>query len=411
MTATIAWLDYSEEDQRRAREILQYFTQPGSVDELGIGPVRDALSDAMFPGTSVLHTRARYVLFITWLFTRAALTKEPGAPVLNWIDHQERRLIEALRNGGAGGTGDGLIGRIAGASLKHLPSSIYWHALQEWGILRRAGTIQQIAGEPRRTATVEEALTEFVGRGDVIWDPTLPEPPDNFYLMKEASFDLLSTEAEWLAEKIEASVHGTLLAWLVTENATPTNESTAPWADPEMTAAPPAPKRVLSHAHLFSSVLHGAALLYNLLVAERCIKIGLDQIGEKATSDYTTRLETWAVSLEALGPALETWDLKDFWALVTSVNLRIPPQTQQFIDGWLEMVIPTKGRGIDNAVARQIVATREHHLKRDRSRLTNDRLLGEWTGSSGAEPLTYRWQQVKGLLTDISEGRTAGADA
>lgn len=61
MTSTIAWLDFSEEDQQRAREILALFSQPESVDELGIGTVRDALSDAMFRGTSVLQTRARYL--------------------------------------------------------------------------------------------------------------------------------------------------------------------------------------------------------------------------------------------------------------------------------------------------------------------------------------------------------------
>src|SRR5207248_5761214 len=141
--------------------MFELFSQPGSVDELGIGPVRDALSDAMFPGTSVLHTRARYLLFIPWLFSEGARIRPAGPPLLGWVDHQERRLIEALRHGGSGGTGAGLIGRFAGASLKHLPSSIYWHALQQWRILRRTGTIEQIAGALPRARMVEEALTEL----------------------------------------------------------------------------------------------------------------------------------------------------------------------------------------------------------------------------------------------------------
>ncbi|UUT36597.1 DUF6361 family protein [Microbacterium elymi] len=53
-------------------EIIDLFREPGTVDELGIGAVRDALSDILFPGTSVLHTRLRYVLFIPWLLRRAA---------------------------------------------------------------------------------------------------------------------------------------------------------------------------------------------------------------------------------------------------------------------------------------------------------------------------------------------------
>ena len=33
---------------------------------MGLGSLRDALSDALFPGTSYLQTRLRYVLFVPW---------------------------------------------------------------------------------------------------------------------------------------------------------------------------------------------------------------------------------------------------------------------------------------------------------------------------------------------------------
>jgi len=68
MPAMLAWPDHSEAEQRRAREIIQLFSQPESRDELGLGRIRDALSDTLFPGTSVLLTRARYFLFVPWLF-------------------------------------------------------------------------------------------------------------------------------------------------------------------------------------------------------------------------------------------------------------------------------------------------------------------------------------------------------
>ena len=52
--AVIAWLDYSQADQRRAREIVAMFSQAESRDELGLGQIRDALSDTLFPGTPVI---------------------------------------------------------------------------------------------------------------------------------------------------------------------------------------------------------------------------------------------------------------------------------------------------------------------------------------------------------------------
>ena len=49
MTSLIAWLDASSEDQRRMREIVNLFSERESRDELGIGQVRDALSDRFGP--------------------------------------------------------------------------------------------------------------------------------------------------------------------------------------------------------------------------------------------------------------------------------------------------------------------------------------------------------------------------
>ncbi|MGH3706350.1 MAG: DUF6361 family protein, partial [Agromyces sp.] len=60
MASTVAWLDTSTDEQRRVREVIALFSQQESRDELGIGQIRDALSDHLFPGTSVLQTRARY---------------------------------------------------------------------------------------------------------------------------------------------------------------------------------------------------------------------------------------------------------------------------------------------------------------------------------------------------------------
>ena len=98
--AVLAWLDYSEADQRRAREIVAMFSQRESRDELGLDRIRDALSDTLFPGTSVLLTRARYLLFVPWLFREGARRGSRGPQLASWVDGQERRLIGALREGG-----------------------------------------------------------------------------------------------------------------------------------------------------------------------------------------------------------------------------------------------------------------------------------------------------------------------
>jgi hypothetical protein len=408
MPSTLAWLDFSEDEQRRARELLALFSEHDTRDELGIGTVRDALSDAMFPGTSVIQTRARYFLFVPWLFQEAARRGYAGAGLVEWVKRQERRLIEALRSGGWGGPRSGLIGRVAGTRVKILPSMIYWTGIQRFGILRRAGTTEQVAGFMRASSTAEDALTELIERPDPVWDPNLPPPPDDFFQMEEASFAMAPDEAEWLAERIAASAGSTFIAWLVTSRAEVSDASEAPWEDPSMGAAPEAIQSVVKHAKLLSSTMHGAALLYNLLIAERAKDEDLDPAGDRV-DHYREELTDWAERTSGLAGDIGAWSHSDFWALVRSINPRIPLMTHNFVERWIQLASDDPDGIVDNNHARNFVSARERLLKRSQSRLTNDRLLREWSGGSGVGRLSFRWPQVKVLLGDITQGRAADA--
>ena len=125
MTSTFGWLDTDSEQRRRMLEVVDLFKEEGTVDELGIGSIRDALADSLFPGTSYLHTRLRYVLFIPWLLQRAAQKATPPEMTAEFRN-LEYRLITSLL---AGGEMQGVIGNTARNSLKRMPSGMYWAAL------------------------------------------------------------------------------------------------------------------------------------------------------------------------------------------------------------------------------------------------------------------------------------------
>ena len=55
----LGWVDFSNEDRDRVKHALSQLAQPGTLDELGIGGLRDAFADLMFPGFSTLQTRAK----------------------------------------------------------------------------------------------------------------------------------------------------------------------------------------------------------------------------------------------------------------------------------------------------------------------------------------------------------------
>ena len=51
----------------------------GVRDEIGFLTIHKGYADRFFPGMSVLHTRARYLLFVPWLFEDLALVTGPAA--------------------------------------------------------------------------------------------------------------------------------------------------------------------------------------------------------------------------------------------------------------------------------------------------------------------------------------------
>jgi hypothetical protein len=57
MMSAFVWLDYSERERREMLDIVDLFREHDKRDELGVGSVRDAFADMLFPGTSTIMTR------------------------------------------------------------------------------------------------------------------------------------------------------------------------------------------------------------------------------------------------------------------------------------------------------------------------------------------------------------------
>jgi len=59
----LGWIDFSPNEREKVKNVLAMLAEKGTLDELGIGQVRDAFADLLFPGISTIQTRAKY--FIT----------------------------------------------------------------------------------------------------------------------------------------------------------------------------------------------------------------------------------------------------------------------------------------------------------------------------------------------------------
>ncbi len=412
MPSMMSWLDQSAEQQRRVRELVRLFAETDSRDELGIGQIRDVYSSRLFPGMSVIHTRARYFLFVPWLFQIHEARGRSGADLLRRVQASERNLIPALsaaRNtDGSPADVSGLIGSYAGARVKILPSATYWGGLTQLGILTRPCAADELSPVVTSARRDPYAADEAAWRARSNWHPTMPAPPDGFPGEVAGGFLLRPEEGAWLRDVILEAAPATLLAHLVTRAEPPLPATAAPWDEPSVRLADPALQRLLDEARIFSLVIHGAALVYNLLLARAYNTAGFNRV-TGAEERYEERILRWSTDFEAERHVVNRWDLDRWFVEMRSFNNRIGPATQRFVTRWIEVLRSSPNRYLGtNREAQTLIATRERQWKKSQSRLVNDRLLGNWNGASGADRLTFRWPTVRQLVTDIlgSQGHT-----
>ena len=413
MTARVAvesgfsWLDHRDEDAQRAREVLKALDEGTTVDSIGIGTVRDALADVLFPATSTLHTRGRYFLFVPWIYRQVESARVPSPKAAQVGREHEIRLTDALLAGCPDGT-QGIIGREAREQLKQLPRVVYWNGVAAMGIRRFPGSIRQyfqsLDGYYRRVRREvgKEDDADAVGPGAQNWDPSLPDPPDGWE--SELSLELTTDESLYLIDRAQTSLSGTLFAELLGRGRPV--EADLPWMIDGQDRLPEDVRRSLAHARWFSETIHGAQLLYNLMVAELVAQDG----GDSAYVDaYRDQLDEWAAGVDAAAEERHLWDRDDFWRLVLRRNQRIPHGARSLIDGWLTAVDGGATGLADDPAWREHLLRREIALKKGLARLRNRRARELWNGGSGAGQLNFRWPEASTEINDIAAGLPAGA--
>lgn len=407
MTPTLTWLDLTATDRDRMRRVLDLFTEKDTVDEMGLGSLRDALANELFPGTSSIQTRLRYALFVPWLYRNLEARRIPSSEVAREARAAELSLIAPLSEAA---DSEGVIGARARASLSRLPSSVYWAALVRWGIFRHRESQSWYHTHFTRLARGRDDL----GRADdpgVVWtrEPTwherLPPPPASF--PAEASFELTFEEADFLRGRLEETCKGSLLAWLAREGSPSPAQSF--WDDPDVRRAGPAIAETVELARRFSLHVEGAALLYNLLLAERReAEPASEGDGDDPTEGYCEHyrklLDDWATDETAERP----FEPPQMWHFVARRGGRLPDRQRRFLEHWSRRIGEIGSSAVvDDADLRRLVEQREIELKGGRARLLNRGRLLDWSGQAGVGRMNFRWFRVRQLVADLHRGLAA----
>ncbi len=401
MASTLTWLDYSERDRRRALDVIDLFRETGTVDELGLGAIRDSFSDLFFPGTSTTQTRACYFMLVPWTFRRLERSAVPSSKAAEWSRREELLLKDRLLEGS---DTEGVFGAVAGAGLKRLPSEAYWGGLGSWGIhtfsSHKWAYFRSLDGFYQRLARFRQTPPDPEGRAapPATWHSHLPEPPSGFP-RDGVQVPLRRQDAEYLRDRIQVAHPQSLLAVLA-QRANPTDlQSSWPWQLSALDDIPSTLRDQLRDARLFAVSMQGAALLYNLMLAEQ-------RSHEPWIGRYQRELIEWAGDVAALEADLQDWQLDGVWGLVRKGGRSLSYWTQSFVQSWVENLQRNRPGTVANAQseARHLVEEREVQIKRGRARLANTRHLELWRGESGTGRMAYRWGSAKRVLHDIFEG-------
>jgi hypothetical protein len=250
-------------------KIIRKLRQPDTIDELCIGSVRDTIANILFPGTTTIQTRAKYMLFVPWILQKMEKHRVPSENISLRVKQEENKLCKSLLKMGFK---DGVIGAIVGEGLQRFPSSIYWAGLQTWGIRKFRGSLNDYyqglnsyyhLKKGNITRDDQEVLL-YRDFGEN-WDEGLPESPEE--LPGKEGLDLTKNEAQYLLEKLSISCPKSLLTNIIHLHKLAKGDFI--WGSSFINKLNHDLQIKVKHAQNFSEIMQGAALVYNYLLAEK----------------------------------------------------------------------------------------------------------------------------------------------
>ena len=400
--SSFVWIDHSEKQRRQVMDAIDLFREKDTRDELGIATIRDAISDTLFPGTGSLQTRARYFFFVPWMYRQLEEDGATESDVARKARDTELKLIDTLAE--TSGAGQGVIGIQARRTLQRTPASVYWNGLRTLGILSRNWShaeYHRSFSSKRRVEKDDDGIP--LDGTSRTWHAGLPPAPLDYPL--SVGLTLHRAEASYLKERIVESHRSSLLAFLLLRSSDPTDAEFA-WEHPDCQMLPPHLARQLSHVRLFSESMYGAAILYNLWLAQ----MAPERLA--IVDECRAVLEEWAAGIEAIRGLLTDWDTDDFWMFVRGCGAKPSEMSRVFVECWIGFVRNTADLTTlaDSVDARRLVADREEAIKFGLARFKNQRCREVWQGAAGLGRMDFRWGSARMILNDISDG-LRGADA
>ena len=356
---------------------LLYPAEEDTVDELGLGRLADAIADRLYPATTVLMTRPRYLYLVTAIYRHLEDAATPPVRFEAELKRLEDRLREALLRR----TDEAVIGRRAKENLKRYPSSIYWRALSQLGFLTAPVSQRQYLQRLIKRADYESVTTDDA--------TSISEEPEGTLWTNEGGVDALKalssiarkgtgskTAAATTLDLTKREAIDLRSRYVESENATLKNSLLAfrlknptikgpdwPWEC--ATTGSPQLAELLWHAERVSTFARGATLLYFGLLLDKRKDQAQVQIVRAAFSRW------WVIA----APLLKGWDTDQAVALFPNTG---SVDDSPFLKEWTSTITTARsGKSAwEDGDARTLVRKRDE--RRAKSRLRNQMFLQQW---------------------------------
>lgn len=396
-TSSLGWLDLDANASERVAAFIKALEEPGTLDVLGLGTIRDALSDLLAPGTSTIQTRLRYFMFIPWICQRLEHELGGNRDFRSQLRRLEVKLIDCLEGVGPD---QGVIGLLSRGSLKRMPSEAYWGGLGSWRIRRRDLSISEYSQQAVRLARLPATRDDdgnITGRAVAMW-AELPDAPAGF-LHDAIDFELTAREAEFLIDQIRRTHPDSVLSVFGGED----HDLSAvgfPWEMPSTSISPVLTER-LRHAQCFSELTAGPQFVYNIMLAQSA-RDELDWDTSELEDQQRIAVEDWASVIADRHGELSAWrsEIDEFWELMGVETAR--ERTKAFVVEMIDRALVNAAGFADDDFVRRRVREREIALKSKRARLGHRSALQNWNGGALGGQFNFRWRTVSRYLQDLA---------
>ena len=425
MESKIGWVDLSPLQRDRVKKFMDLMGMGGVQDELGVGIIRDAMSNRIFPGFSTLYTRAKYFFITPYLLldrdSNKQDKKQSGIDYFKKAEIGANKIIIDFYESHPDRMDESYFGKEnKNGVLKRQPSEIYWNGILTLHLIESITSLDQLLLD--KHSTMEELLA--TNRGD---DTAKEQGENKGYCPTTVSYSkdwkeeikaqgltLSLTEAETLRDRLRGYTKDSLPAELVTNTniweiykAAEVEYKKSEMIDnPFVWFAKHAYQLVSSDdlrknliaAHNLSLFLYGPHIAYNIRLWENA----------KASDSFILGKRSEGISwLQNLKGRMIDYDGFNINDCMTNANIKEP--TRRFLNNVQTLISKSDNwMDVENALC-DLAEQQERWNKKAKSRfikLENERVIDEMKKKQwlGLGLINYRYTATLSVMKDIYEG-------